>query len=616
MPPLNLNIDNNHYNIINNNDNDILLSNNKDNIIIPNININSNNNINNSNNDILDINKLPKNIIQPKYNPKNLKEGILHIGTGNFALAHLASYIHDILNIDSNWGIIATSIRSEKTIKALNDQNNLYLLVNKKNNEKTIHCMAPIVKTIFGPIQPMKIFNEISNPNIKLITLTITNKGYFLSSGGKLDKKSSDIRHDLTNPNHPKTIYGYLAKGLINRMNNIENPNLQPISIVSLDNIEENSSTFKKSFIQYMELYEKLNNNFTIIKWINKNVDFLVTLVDRITPEPTDEFRQEIHNEININSSLTIGCENFRQLVIEKGRFETPCWENAGVTVVDSCSSYWQRKFYCLNAGHMIVAACGNRLGIPTIHQSMENKSVYNLLKLAQSEWCTIIKGDKNELIDYTQTIRDRFSDPSLNDTVRRVGGRATSKVSDRLLSAVEKSFKTNGKLLKVPAFATALYLLNIGLINEKSQKFIQDDAELHKMVSIYEFIIRRLKTLPSERNTLSPAAIQEILEDMSLALGGDPRFIKLSKNRQFVMCLAWSLVSIHRNGLEKAIDMLETYEPSNNTNTNSMTTANTLNINNMLRSSSNNGLNLSTLSLQINNEDIESKRLSTVSMI
>ncbi|KAI8996142.1 hypothetical protein BC832DRAFT_521247, partial [Gaertneriomyces semiglobifer] len=412
-----------------------------------------------------------KSVVAPSYDPSKVTPSILHIGTGNFALAHLGSYIHDLLPLDNSWGIVAVSLRSQKTLNALRKQDNMYLLVERKDQQRVTKVMAPVVDTIFAPRDPQILVRRIADPSIRCITVTITNKGYYLAAAGtKLDLNHADIKHDLMNPDQPKTVYGYLAAGLHFRRQN----GAGPLSVLSLDNIEQNSKTFHMGFLQFLD---KVNPN--LIPYVESQTAFLTTLVDRITPEPTDSFRTESHQQIGFSSTLTIGCESYRQLIIDAppAHIPLPPLDKVGVKIVPNSGDYWQRKFYCLNAAHMVLATAGARMGAKYIHDTIRVPQLHRLIHRAQKEWCTFLAtspAEQAELAQYTAQIRERFSDPALNDTVRRVGARATSKLSDRLLSAIDRAPQPS--VMRVPTFTLAMYLHNLSRKTQRGNAFEADD--------------------------------------------------------------------------------------------------------------------------------------------
>ncbi len=492
------------------------------------------------------LDQLPNTVKHPPYDPASITPGILHIGTGNFALAHLASYVHDLLVHDQRWGIIATSIKSGKIIQALRKQSGMYVLVVREKQNKFASILAPVVETIYGAEDPKTLIARIAEVNVKMITVTVTNKGYYLAHGGKLNVLHPDIAHDLVEPNQPKSVYGYLAVGLNLRRCTVN----KPMTIISLDNIEQNSSTMKTVFFEFLQL-----TNPDLITWVSDNVDFSTSLVDRITPEPTEAFRKDTHSEIGFESSLTIGCESFRQLVVERGRFENtmPSWNKVGVQVVECCAEYWQRKFYCLNAGHFIVAICGQRLDYDYIHETMCRPAIACLLTRAQKEWCTFLSGTPDELEKYCESIRIRFSDASLNDTVCLVAARGTSKISDRLLTSVERAMAANGNIICIPAFTIAIWLLNLSRTNESGGKFKVDDDDFQKVLPVYESSANLLATTPKESTQLDLDSTRTILHSLASILS-EQRFTRLAGVETFVRGFAWSLLVIYRTGLESAV--------------------------------------------------------------
>ena len=59
------------------------------------------------------------------------------------------------------------------------------------------------------------VVDALSNEQIEIVSLTITEKGYYYNSGKKeLDFSHQNIINDLQNPDKPKTAVGFLVAGL------------------------------------------------------------------------------------------------------------------------------------------------------------------------------------------------------------------------------------------------------------------------------------------------------------------------------------------------------------------------------------------------------------------
>ncbi|HEY9734539.1 MAG TPA: hypothetical protein V6C89_21695, partial [Drouetiella sp.] len=58
-----------------------------------------------------------------------------------------------------------------------------------------------------------------------------------------------------------------------------------PCTILSLDNVQRNSETLKTALQQYIKASFEAPEE--VLTWIDKNLDFRITVVDRITPKDT-----------------------------------------------------------------------------------------------------------------------------------------------------------------------------------------------------------------------------------------------------------------------------------------------------------------------------------------
>ena len=125
--------------------------------------------------------KLLKEQIYPTYDIEKKMNCILHFGVGNFHRAHQALYIHELLENNKNISIIGVNLRSEETNNKMQLQDYLYSLVRISNNYKKVDILNPIKKVLFGLKHKNEIRNLIVSEKIKLITITVTEKGYHLS---------------------------------------------------------------------------------------------------------------------------------------------------------------------------------------------------------------------------------------------------------------------------------------------------------------------------------------------------------------------------------------------------------------------------------------------------
>lgn len=496
------------------------------------------------------LHQLPGHVLRPGFDPAKVTPGILHFGPGNFALAHILSYVQDCLPFDPTWGVVLVSTQSNRMVSTLQNEDLTYFLVVRENTDRTVSAMCPICDVLFGPTNPQRVTDYIASADIRLITMTLSNQGYCLDAGSGVDLTHADIVHDLRTPEEPRTVYGYLAAGLAaRRLMDL------PLTIMSLDNVEQNSRTLKVALLQFLTQLDR-----GLAEWTERNVDFPITLVDRITPRTTDEFRDLIQQEVGFGNSVVIATESFRELVIEESRFAMPRWDMSGVSYVSPSASgiHWMRKFYCLNAGHQIAGICGQRLGCHYTYEAMARGAVSRLLERFHSELLAhVIEGERDYLQQYCARIRGRFADISMQDTVTRVVARTTSKVSERLLSAVELSLSAGGPVLLAPTLVTAAWLLNLGAVDEFGEAIQLDDQEAVKLQAVHRDVRLWVHAYDGTSNSEDcREAVRKFLFRISEAVG-NPQFARLAHNRDFVDIFASSLLAIERTGLERAIDAL-----------------------------------------------------------
>jgi mannitol 2-dehydrogenase len=106
--------------------------------------------------------------------------------------------------------------------------------------------------------------------------------------------------------------------------------NTGSVTILSCDNIQENGHMTKKMLLSYVAFAEP-----DLLDWINANVSFPNSMVDRITPATIPTDIAELKEVSGIEDQWPVVCESFQQWVIEDefiaGR---PNLESVGVQFV------------------------------------------------------------------------------------------------------------------------------------------------------------------------------------------------------------------------------------------------------------------------------------------
>jgi mannitol-1-phosphate/altronate dehydrogenase len=508
----------------------------------------------------LSFDNLPSHVAEAGYDRGNVTRGIVHVGPGGFWSAHMAHYVHDYMakSGDLSWGFAVASLRSPGTINALRAADHRFVLIEREEKERQASVLTPVVESIFAPENPMALVDAIADGNTKIVSMTITNKGYYCADAeGTLDASHHDIVHDLdfnlesrADGDAPRTIHWYLKAGIEKRMvQALESGVARPLTVLSLDNVPQNSKSLKTAFLQYV--VDSTDNSAALIAWVEENVDFLTTLVDRITPEVTAAFRKDMAEYLGFDAGVVIGTEKFRQLVVERGRFQMPHWESVGVEVVENIGSYWELKFLGLNAAHQVPAMVGPRLGATFIHEAVLIPEVGWLLEEFHRELGVILGDDLMAV--YGPKIQKRFKDSAPMDTILRVGARGTSKASERIAYAVERALTiTHGeKVLKAPTFVFACWLLNLGNTDELGNTFQQSDVEQPKLTGIHQEVLAWTRS-----EARDPHGLAHHLRQIGEVVRDD-RFVTMAAKTGFLAELAWALTELTKGDTRAAINNL-----------------------------------------------------------
>ena len=128
----------------------------------------------------------------PRYDRGSLKTGIVHLGVGAFHRAHQACYTEAALNAgDLQWGSIGASLRSPDTRDALTAQNGLYTIAVRGAEGEKFEINGGMRKIVVAPDNPEALIAAMARPDIKIVSLTVTEKGLLPRSGIRQSQRLS-----------------------------------------------------------------------------------------------------------------------------------------------------------------------------------------------------------------------------------------------------------------------------------------------------------------------------------------------------------------------------------------------------------------------------------------
>ena len=394
------------------------------------------------------LSKLPKDIKLPAYDRAALKPGIVHLGIGAFHRAHQAFYTEAVLNqFGGDWGIIGSSLRSASVRDQLVPQDCLYTLVERSGEGEKLQIIGAVLDTLVGPENPVALVAQMAAANIKIVSLTITEKGYCHDPAtGNLNFNHPDIIHDLQQLDKPVSAIGFIIAALKQRFEQQQ----KAFTVLSCDNLPNNGEVLEKVVTQFAE---KISAEFA--HWIKNNATFPCTMIDRIVPATTDDDRRDIEARLAIDGESVrdegmVVCEPFSQWVVEdKFADGRPAWEKVGVLMVEDVRVFEKIKLRLLNGAHSTMAYTGYLSGFQYISEVMEQPAFVNLVKtyMAREAGETVVAPAGFDIESYKQELRDRFSNKALKHRTWQIAMDGSQKLPQRLLETLREQLAGNGHI-------------------------------------------------------------------------------------------------------------------------------------------------------------------------
>ena len=380
----------------------------------------------------------------PTYDRAALKPGILHMSVGGFHRSHQAVYLDAFLNQSAeDWMITGVGLmpNDDVNLKALTDQNGLYAVLERSPEKDEVRIVGSIKTLIHAPSEPGKVFAEIASPSTKILSLTVTEKGYYYDDKRNLDTSHPAIQNDAKLPENPKTAYGYIIKGLQQRRAN----NAGAITIMCCDNLPGNGHITQHLLLQFAEI-----SDASIIEWIKENVSFPNAMVDRITPVTTDNIRNILAAEFSINDAWPVVCEDYIQWIIEDNFIAgRPALEKVGVQFVNEVDPYEKMKVRLLNGSHSALSYISYLLGHREVDKAMADPLVSKFVRAYMDECITpsVPNVPGIDLDQYKDKLISRFSIPSFSDQVQRLAEDGSQNIRNAMVPPLEFQLENNGSI-------------------------------------------------------------------------------------------------------------------------------------------------------------------------
>jgi len=400
----------------------------------------------------------------PTYDRKRLVTRCVHLGFGAFHRAHQAVYA-DILATDhqSDWGYCEVNlIGGEQQIADLNQQARLYTVAEMSADGWTTRVVGVATRALHAQVDGLEaVLDALCQPEVAIVSLTITEKGYCHSPAtGELMLDHPLIAADLKNPQQPVSAVGVIVAALARR----KAAGLRGFSVMSCDNMPENGHVTRNVVLAYARAVDA-----TLMQWIEREVTFPSTMVDRIVPAVTPQTLQRIAELTGIDDPVAVACEPFRQWVIEDnfvaGR---PEWEKAGAELVSDVLPFEEMKLRMLNGSHSFLAYLGYLAGYPLINICMEDANFRTAARaLMLNEQAPTLRVQGVDLARYADSLIARYENTALAHRTWQIAMDGSQKLPQRMLDSVRWHL-AHGTSWQLLALGVAGWMRYVGGVDEQ----------------------------------------------------------------------------------------------------------------------------------------------------
>jgi fructuronate reductase len=422
--------------------------------------------------------RLPPAIERPAYDRARLPVGIVHLGLGAFHRAHQAVYTEDALAVEfGRFGICGVSLRSAAVRDRLAPQEGLYTVLTRAAGGERLRVVGCLKELLVGAEDPAAVVRRIADPEIAVVSLTVTEKGYCHDPAtGMLDFDHPDIRHDLDHSERPRSAIGTLVAGLEQR----RRQGGPPPTVLCCDNLPHNGRT-----LQGVALAFAGRRDPALARWIEAEVAFPCTMVDRIVPATTAEDLAAVEARLGLRDEAPVGTEPFSQWVIED-RFTgpRPAWERVGVELVADVAAYEEMKLRLLNGSHSALAYLGFLAGFEHVFEVMAAPEFVEFVRRMMALELAPTLDVPVDLAAYQARVIERFANPAIRHRTAQIAMDGSQKLPQRLLGPIRDQLRAGGPIRHL-ALAVAGWMRFAAGRDERGRKITVADPLADRLRAI-----------------------------------------------------------------------------------------------------------------------------------
>jgi mannitol 2-dehydrogenase len=468
----------------------------------------------------------------PSYDRSHLRVGIVHFGVGGFHRAHQAMYLDRLMNAGEafDWAICGVGVMpADRSMRdALEAQGYLYTLVEKHNDGvHEARVIGSIIDYMYAPDDPHAVIERLTDETTRIVSLTVTEGGYSINDvTGEFDPTTPGVARDLEIGAVPRSAFGLITEALARRRAR----GSTPFTVVSCDNLQGNGRLARKAFTGFARLRDQQLGD-----WVEQEVHFPNSMVDRITPATTEADREDVQTRFGIEDRWPVVCEPFVQWVLEEsfscGR---PPLEHAGVEVVADVEPYELMKLRLLNASHQGLCYFGRLCGYEFAHEAAQDALFQRFLQGYMDEEATptLAAVPAVDLEEYKRLLIERFCNAEIRDTIARLCAETSDRIPKFLLPVVRIQLAHDGEVARSAAIVASWARYAEG-VDEKGAPIDVVDRQRERLM----------------------AAARRQHEDPLAFIADRELFGDLIDHERFVTPYLWALRSLHDRGARATLE-------------------------------------------------------------
>lgn len=453
------------------------------------------------------------------YDRATCQIGVVHLGFSAFHRSHQAVYLDDYMQVsgDLNWGIAAINLRGSESSQfeeagADTARHDGYFLKSySAAGDVELRKVRSHVKFSDWSVAQEDSEALLSLSSVKLVTITVTESGYYTDPDGNLNVEDPTIKAEIANQTS-STVYAYLRNALVKRVASSG----EPLTIACCDNIRQNGKMLHRNLVSYLIACQESE----LANWVKQNVAFPCSMVDRITPRSPAALAEEISTLIDKPVSSPIMAEDFTQWVLQSTvTADMPDLAKVGVTVTSDVDPYEETKIRVLNGGHTSLAYMAALEGVETFDAAMRVPHLLEHFKNFENHEVlpAITLSLSFSKSDYLESIIQRFSNVAIGDTVARICADGMAKfpifIRPTLLGCLEQGITPRYAMRSIASWYVFAQHVDAGKI--KFEYMEPSWPDLKAMLGTDAFVTNRQLwgKLPDTYPEFADTLRQEIIE-------------------------------------------------------------------------------------------------------